>query len=953
MAPLAAPDDSRPAARPPWGLPPALALWILFFCYATVGALLLQKLLLPLAPSLHLGNGLMQADSVSYHSYALALADAIREHGWTAWALYPAPSYTGNVAVLGALYALFGPDPSLLVPITAAVHAGGGVLVYLIARRLLPGSAGSYGGIAAAVAYVVLPSALTWYGQPLKDAFSNAGVLLLLYSWIAGLDRRPSAACALRIAAGTAAATALIVFVRPHTATLAFAGALVMLAVVAAGPAPRGWRWRRLLCFVPAVLVLAAAAPLGRSAADSVLSPQATVARPDFHWTNSARIPDALERPLEAAASFRASFIALGQAVNAGSMIDTDARPASAGAVFAYLPRALEIALFAPFPPTWPEKVSLTRSVGAVEIALWYLAIPGLVLALRAGGTLKLGLLLAYAIYFLAVTGFLNPNLGTLHRMRYPFLQLLMLAGTLGWAQWLLALRPSWAQWHRRPEPGHVAAAPDVAAGEELATPGRAGVARAGLLVIVLTLLANLGFFVRDLLMARQFGLGDELDAFAVAMMVPMFLVTVLSVPLGTAVVPAFLHARGQGSQPAAHALVARIGLAALTASAGLAVVLWLVAAPLLAQLVPDFGAAKLERAVHLMGWALLILAASAAVVLGNGVLNALQRFALPAWAQATVPVFAIAALLGWGERYGAAAVMAGMFAGQLANLALVAFGLRRAGVRLLPGWPAGGPPLAGFAGQYLPLAAAAFFMSAAAPIGLAMAAALPAGSVASLNIGGKIVLFVTGIVGAGISAVILPYFSVYLARERRVEAQRELSFFLIMGTLCAVPVSIAFFLGAKPLTALALAGSAVTPAEIQVVTKIMKFGIVQLPLFTCNVILLRFAVASDRAGRIMLVSCAGLAMNVVLNLVLMGPMGVAGIALATTLALVASATLMLVVLHRLGDVPWLEVSVIALTWMLFLTLMLCLYYQSPAGVAVAAAGMAMLLATYWREAAA
>lgn len=42
----------------------ATILWILFFCYTTFIALIFQKLLLPLIPSLHGASGLLNADSM-------------------------------------------------------------------------------------------------------------------------------------------------------------------------------------------------------------------------------------------------------------------------------------------------------------------------------------------------------------------------------------------------------------------------------------------------------------------------------------------------------------------------------------------------------------------------------------------------------------------------------------------------------------------------------------------------------------------------------------------------------------------------------------------------------------------------------------------------------------------------------------------------------------------------
>ncbi len=123
----------------------ARLLWVIFFCYAVVAALLFQKILLPLVPSLHAGQGLMSNDPSFFHSMAVQITETIRSDGWGSlhiWADYTA----GNVAVLACLYTLFGPDPSLIIPINAAFHAAGGVLIFLLACELSPGKVGRYGG---------------------------------------------------------------------------------------------------------------------------------------------------------------------------------------------------------------------------------------------------------------------------------------------------------------------------------------------------------------------------------------------------------------------------------------------------------------------------------------------------------------------------------------------------------------------------------------------------------------------------------------------------------------------------------------------------------------------------------------------------------------------------------------------------------------------------------------
>ena len=63
-------------------------------------------------------------------------------------------------------------------------------------------------------------------------------------------------------------------------------------------------------------------------------------------------------------------------------------------------------------------------------------------------------------------------------------------------------------------------------------------------MVMVLTFLCFLGFFIRDLMMARTFGLGTQLDSFFIALLIPMFIVTVLYIPVGAVFVPNYLDAK-------------------------------------------------------------------------------------------------------------------------------------------------------------------------------------------------------------------------------------------------------------------------------------------------------------------------------------------------------------------------------------------------------------------------
>lgn len=949
-------------------LPLGITLWVLFFCYATITGLLAQKLLIPLLPSLHAGYGLMQNDAFLYHTYAVAMAEEIKVHGWSAWSLFGTqPGFSGNVAILAALYALFGVDPSLMVPITAAAHASGGALIYLLGRILWHGPVGKYGGIVAALLFIGFPSALTWYSQPFKDGFSIAGVLLILYCWLLALDRLPTLGTAVRLALGVTGGAALLFLFKPYLLILVFVASLLMLLVMLLmqiAPATRR-SWKLLLCFVPALLLLAGGARMSANVSVALLDlaqfaqqTQQTTDSAKFYWVKSDWVPDVLERAIATAATHRSAFIDLNHNVKAGSAIDTEIRPDTTAQVAAYLPRALQIALFAPFPSAWLEKLSLMRLVGIAETLLWYLILPGIVLAVmrKQGRSVKVALSVIYALFFLTVLAFVNPNVGTLYRMRYAYLFILLLIGVLGWTRWFLDKRG------QRPQPPpdrlvDISRAAIVVsedgADNTLSLLTRKNVALSGILVAVLTLVSSFGFFLRDLLMARQFGLGNELDAFFIAMMIPMFFVAVFSTPLGAAITQTFFGMQGRLPAVTMQALVSKISLLVVLSFLATTVLLYSVLSTLLPYLATGFDALKLQRTITLSYWVLPLVVMSGSIIIGNALLNSMQNFALPVWAQSVVPVVAITTLLIFGNSWGVTAVAVGMVLGQMLNLAIVARALSQRGLSLRPRWSDSGlygELLRNFFSQYSLLVAAAFFVALAVPVGNIIASSLPSGSVAALNFGNKIVLFITGLTGTAIATVILPHFSAYLAKNRMLEARRELSFFLLAGTALSILVCLFCFALARTLAELVLGNTIISEAEIETVARIIELGVIQLPVFTCSILLLRFAIAARQSLKIMLLSSVGLLVNVGMSLFFVKLIGVAGISLAATLSLSISTFLLLMILHRIGDIPWIEVIMIGLCWALFFTLILCLHYHSYPGSVIAGFGMVLLLLEYGYE---
>lgn len=421
---------------------------MVYFCYAVTAALLLQKLVLPMLPSLHAGHGLLNNDAILFHQEALALAEKIRQQGWSAWSLWPGGGGSGNVAILAALYVWFGPDPALLVPINAALHALGGLLIFLIGQRLWPGRVGIYGGLAASALFVLFPSSLVWYGQIHKDSFSIAGVLLIVYAFLRSLSGgRKDVVTAVTC---TLAGIALIAIVRPYYFKFLTLAGLAVLSVVALFVLTRQQPHRSLwglsivvgLVAIASVLVrpsvLLGSDRAGLTNIDGTVYGQFPELTADYVWSPNALIPEFLDRQAELAAKTRYGLTRYNQSIGARTLIDGEVVLQSIGDLARYAPRALQVALFAPFPSTWVQKMSLPVMLGVGETLVWYLFAPGILVALYRRRSTEVAVTVIFALAFLAMIGIVEPNVGTVFRMRYAHLNLLLLVGALGWASlWL------------------------------------------------------------------------------------------------------------------------------------------------------------------------------------------------------------------------------------------------------------------------------------------------------------------------------------------------------------------------------------------------------------------------------------------------------------------------------------------------------------------------------------
>ena len=418
------------------------------------------------------------------------------------------------------------------------------------------------------------------------------------------------------------------------------------------------------------------------------------------------------------------------------------------------------------------------------------------------------------------------------------------------------------------------------------------------------TLVVKLTATVKELVVAYRFGTGDAVDAFLIAFLVPSLVVNVVAGSLTAAFTPVYIEIRETQGVPAARRLFqsAAVGSATLIlAVMGILLALAPIAATFLKG---SFSPPKLELTESLFFLLLPIILLNAVVTIWSALLNAEQRFASVALAPVCVPLLTLAMVVVAGRLWGIYSLALGTVVGSLAQCGVLALALIRQGLPVLPRWNGVTPELRRVARQYAPMVAGAALMSSSWAIGQAMAAMLPAGSVASLNYGNKVVGMGTEIGSMALATAVLPHFSVMVARRDWSSIRRTLRVYVRLIALTAIPTTVILILLSRSIVRILFERGAFTSADTNLVAKIQALYLLQVPFVMAGMLFVRLASSLQRNEILLWGAAITLPLNVLLNLTLMRWLGAAGIALSTSLVfLVSCGYLMLSVRRTLGSV--------------------------------------------------
>ena len=407
---------------------------------------------------------------------------------------------------------------------------------------------------------------------------------------------------------------------------------------------------------------------------------------------------------------------------------------------------------------------------------------------------------------------------------------------------------------------------------------------RAALSVSAVGIAVKLAATAKEIAVAGVYGRSDAMDAFLAAALVPVLLVNLIAESMNQALIPTLVRVREQEGRERAQQLLSSSMLWLCLLLAAVSAAMALCAHGFFPLIASHFPAAKLGLSIRLFYALLPMVLVTGVATNCTAVLNTLDRFALPALAPIVISASIVVGVLTLGGKLGIWAMVWATLAGSLVHVVLVAGMMQRHGYKFRLHWHGMDEATREVGGQYGPVLLSGVVASGGLLVDQSMAAMLPAGSVSALVYANRFVSVVLTLVAGALATALTPYLSRLVAWRDWAGCRHTLRTWTALTALVSVPLALVLIATSHGLVRIAFQHGTFGPSDTAVVAGVLAMYAIQIPFFAVSRVFYRFIVAMRRTDLVLYCGIVNLALDVALNLVLMRWLGVAGIALATSL---------------------------------------------------------------------
>ena len=431
-----------------------ILLFFISFVYVLIGALLIQFYIIPnLLGKYHWGLGLLEvSDAVTYHNLASTYTEYLKNVGLSYWELKPflfdnacyakecnfegSQIDTALTGIVSIFYFFLESEPWAFIFFNALMHAISAVLLFKILKKtnLNPKAV-----FISVLPFIFFPSSAQWWAQIGKDGIFIFGVLLFFYSTFVLLQEKLK----LRTVLALFLSLSIILLVRPYYKEIIIMYFLIFFVIFNLPKFNLNASFK-LVVFFAIYSFLALGTNYQIFSSEYAQKIQSTKEIQSTRKTNlesnkkdnSYDLKDKIFlKTFGRLNKYRDAF----SNYEADSDIDSNISYKSFEDLKNHFPRLLQVSFLAPFPNMLisdgtNSKSKIMRSVSLIEMFIYYFALVVVFLSvfkIIKNKNITAILLSSFASMFLL--SYVNPNIGTVYRMRFVFFIFIVSIGVLFW----------------------------------------------------------------------------------------------------------------------------------------------------------------------------------------------------------------------------------------------------------------------------------------------------------------------------------------------------------------------------------------------------------------------------------------------------------------------------------------------------------------------------------------
>lgn len=423
--------------------------------------------------------------------------------------------------------------------------------------------------------------------------------------------------------------------------------------------------------------------------------------------------------------------------------------------------------------------------------------------------------------------------------------------------------------------------------------------ARSAVLIIVLSLSSKLLGFVRETLIAAQFGSGYETDTFFVAMTATSLITSLISIAISTTLIPILSEVESKEGKKAKILHTGNITNVIILATILLMILAWLASPWIIRLTARGFEGEQFNLAVELTRIGLPMILFSAVVGVFTGYLRSEERHISSSAIGYPLNFVYIVYLLLMSSSFGIKGLMAAAAVATLAQLFIQIPEAVKAGYRHKFVLNLKDPYVKKVLVLSGPILIGVSINDIGSIVDRTLASSLVSGSISALNYGSRLNTMVLTVFISALTTVIFPLLSKQSTASNLSAVKRIVSRGVGFIMLITIPATVGVIVLARPIVQVAFERGAFTTNDSLMTSQALVFYSIGLIPMSLNMLLTRVFYSLQDTKTPVIMGAVSVGIDIILNFVLVEFMAHSGLALSTSIGAFALTILLYVALRK------------------------------------------------------